>query len=97
MIVKVHKSPENRIIVAICDKDLFGKKFEEGKLQLDLSSDFYNGEEKNIKEIADLIRNADIINLVGEKSVQLGLTEEIISDEDVKKIDNIPYSQTALE
>ena len=54
MLVKVHKNTEGQILLAICDDDLIGKKFEEGNLQLDLSSDFYKGEEKSEDEIMDL-------------------------------------------
>ena len=49
MIVKVH-SDKNRLIVAVCDNEVFGKKFYEGELQLDLSSDFFKGEEMKEEE-----------------------------------------------
>lgn len=44
MIVKMHKTQDNRIVLAVCDNDLLDKKFEEGKMQLDLTSYFYKGE-----------------------------------------------------
>ena len=44
MIVKIHNN-EGRLILAICDKDILGKKFVEEKKQLDLSSGFYKGEQ----------------------------------------------------
>jgi len=51
MIVKIHKSRERKIL-AVCDNELFGKKFEEGKLRLDLSSEFYDGEEVQEKNLS---------------------------------------------
>ena len=39
MLVKIHKSYRN--VVAVCDSDLIGKKFEEDKFQLDLKESFY--------------------------------------------------------
>ena len=78
MIVKVHKNQEGRTVAAVCDSELAGKKFEDGDKQLDLTSDFYKGEETDDMHTGDIIRNSDIINLVGEKSVELGIKEEVI-------------------
>ena len=46
MIVKIHKR-DDRTILAVCDSDLIGRTFTEGERQLDLSSDFYKGEERD--------------------------------------------------
>ena len=42
MIVKVHRTPDGRRLIAVCDNNLLGKKFEENDLQLDLTSNFLN-------------------------------------------------------
>jgi hypothetical protein len=96
MIVKLHKNNEGRTVAAVCDSDLTGKKFEEGDKQLDLTSDFYKGEETNDLHTGDIIKNSDIVNLVGEKSVELGIKEEVIEKCHVKKIAGIPYAQAAI-
>ncbi len=95
MIINLHKK-EGRIVAAVCDSELLGKKFDEGKLQLDLASDFYKGEEKDDITVGDTIRNADSVNLVGEKAVKLGIDEGIIDAGQVKKIAGIPYAQAAV-
>jgi len=95
MIVKVHKRAD-KTIVAICDDDLLGKKFEQGELQLDLTSNFYKGEKIDDKEACDLIRNADIVNLVGEKAIKLGIQEGVIEEDHILKIDNIPHAQADI-
>lgn len=84
------------MIAAVCDSNLLGKKIEEGKLQLDLTSDFYNGEEKDGPIVGDTIRNADSINLVGENAIKLGINEGLIDKEHVKKIDGVPYAQASF-
>ena len=93
MIVKIHKTEGNKMVLAVCDSDLLNKKFEEGEKQLDLTSDFYKGEEKSNKEVCDLMRNSYIINLVGEKTIGLALKEGLIDKDHIKKIDNISYAQ----
>ncbi len=95
MIVKVHKR-NDRTIVAVCDSDLVGRKFTEGERQLDLTGDFYKGEELSDKEVGDLIRNADIINLVGPNAIKIGLQEEVITQDHIITIDNIPHAQAII-
>ena len=96
MIAKAHKNPDGKIVVAVCDSELLGKKYEEDQKQLDLASDFYKGEEQEDAAIGDLMRNADAVNLVGEKSVNLGVQEGVIDEEHVKKVAGIPYAQAAI-
>ncbi len=93
MIVKEHITADRRLILTVCDKEIIGKKFETADLKLDLSSDFYKGKEKTEKEIIKLFEQAYMINLVGQKSVKLGLKSKIISKKDIIKIKDIPYVQ----
>ncbi len=96
MIAKPHKNQQNKIVVAVCDSELLGKKYEEGGKQLDLTSDFYKGDEMEDVAVGDLMRNADSVNLVGEKAVSLGIQEGIIDKEHVNKIAGIPYAQAVV-
>ena len=95
MLVKIHKQ-QGKSIIAICDKELIGQNYEENNLQLDLTSDFYRGEEKTVEHIADVLRNCDIINLVGKNSIQLGLKEGILTDDEIKTIQGVPHAQVVL-
>ena len=95
MIVKIHKR-EDRTVIAVCDSDLLGRKFSEGDRQLDLTSDFYKGEERDEKDVGDLIRNADIVNLVGKNAVKIGLQEEVITQDHVITIAGIPHAQAVI-
>ena len=94
MIVKAHKTENGKLLLAVCDSDLIGKKFEEGKKQLDLDADFYKGEEKSEIETIDLMRNAYVINLVGKNSVTLAINEDLISGENVEEINGVPYAHS---
>ncbi len=97
MYVKTHKTKKGGTLVAVCDEDILGKKLEEGRKYLDLTGDFYNGEKKNPKETADLMRNADLINLVGEQAIKIAADEELISPDAVKRIDGVPIFQSMTE
>jgi len=97
MIVKIHKK-DGRIIVAVCDDELLGQKFEEGDLQLDLSSDFYKGTSYSDKVLVrDIMRNADILNVVGKVAVALAVEEGIINKSFIITIKGIPHAQASIE
>ncbi len=86
--------------MAICDTELLGKKFEQGRLQLDLTGEFFNGEEKTEDEILEIVKNADredaTFNIIGSQSVQLALKAGIIDKKGIKKIQGIPTALTLL-
>lgn len=92
LIAKIH-SKDERTIVSVCDKDLLGSFYEENGVQLDLRGEFYKGRELDNKEVGDLLRNADGVNLVGEEAVKLGLAEEVIDDSQVLIVDGVPHAQ----
>jgi len=94
MFVNVIKS--YRDIVAVCDDELLGKKFEEGKLQLDVKESFFKGKESSREEVLDIMRDMKLedstFNIIGEKSVQIALETGIITKEGIRKIANIPFA-----
>ena len=93
--IKLHKK-DGRTVVAVCDSDLAGRKFTEGERQLDLSSDFYRGEEKDDLEAGDLIRNADIVCLAGPKSIELGRQEGVVDENSIQTVEGIPHVQAVI-
>ena len=94
MIAKLHKSLEGRVILAVCDSELVGKKFEEGELQLDLTSGFYKGKEMSEERILELFKVVNIVNLVGKEAVGLGKKAGII--EKVITIEGIPHAEAVI-
>ncbi|MCK9595703.1 DUF424 domain-containing protein [Candidatus Pacearchaeota archaeon] len=94
LFVKVIKS--YRDVVAICDSDLIGKNFEEGKFQLEVKDSFFRGEETNEEKAAEIIRKMvqedATFNIVGKNSVNLALKEGIIKEEGIKMIQGIPFA-----
>lgn len=98
MLINVHKA--YREIVSVCDEDLLGKVFEEGKAVLNVRESFYNGEKIDdnelLKLMQDLVKSDVTFNIVGEKSIKIALKAGIISEEGVKKIQGIPYALVLL-
>lgn len=96
MIVKMHNL-QGRKILAICDKDVLGKRYLSGKKQLDISSPFYSGIEIPEADIMSMIKEVYTVNAVGEKSVRLLKKIKIVSKKNVGRIKGIPYASAVLE
>ena len=89
-----------RDVIAICDSELIGKKFEQDDFQLDVKENFYKGEEVGeeelIKKINFFSAEDATFNIIGEKAIQTALKAGIISEEFVNKIQDIPYSMVFI-
>ncbi len=98
MLVRIIKS--YRYVVAVCDSDLLGKRFEEGRFQLDVKESFYKGDEKSENEainlMKDMAREDATFNIVGEKSVKAALKAGIIHEESVREIKGIKFALVLL-
>lgn len=93
-LVNIHKSYRN--VVAICDKNLFGKKIVEGERQLDLTGEFFNGGVRNEGALREIIldqsREDATFNIVGNKSVFVAKDLGIIVDEGISKIGGVSFA-----
>jgi hypothetical protein len=98
MLIKIIKS--QRDIVSICDSDLIGKKFEEGKLQIDVKENFFLGKEADEEEVIEIIKKMSIEDatfcIVGENSVNAALKARRITEEGVVQIQGIPVALVLL-
>ena len=90
------KNSTHGIVMIVTDKDIIGKKFENDKLQLDLSKEFYQGTEKSKEEILKFLEKAYIVHFTGERSVKIGLSINIIHKENIITIDSIPHAEAYL-
>mgnify|MGYP001601956213 CR=1 FL=1 len=92
--IKIHRS--YRIVVAVCDTDLIGKKFEEGKKQLEIKEYFFRGdemaEENAIKTLEAQKREDATFDIVGKESIRAALKAGIISKDYIAKIKNVPFA-----
>lgn len=93
MLLKIHKS--YRDVIALCDKELIGKQFEEDKFLLDIKESFYKGDEIAENEAIDLLedyaREDATFNIVGKKSVEAAIKAGVINEESIKKVQGIPF------
>jgi len=92
--VKIHRS--YRTVVAICDSEIIGKKFEEGSKQLDLRENFFKDEIVDEQRLVKIIQMQLVedatFNIVGKNSVNIALETGAINQSGVSEIAGIPFA-----
>lgn len=96
MYTKLHKGPK-RNVLAICDEDIIGKCFKQRGLKLEVNERFYKGEKKTEQETLNMIEDSQVINLTGQKTINLFLKKGIIKKHDIIEIDGVPHAQIITE
>ncbi len=90
---KIHKSNQGRLL-AVCDKNLAGKKLKDDKKQIEffVNPRFYQEDSGDDKTIKELLLNSVDANMVGEKAVGCGLDLGLVKPENVTKISGVPHA-----
>ena len=92
--IKVHES--YRRIIAVSDLELLGKKFVEGKLQLDLRDTFYGGKEYSEEKAIEIFRDGAFddatFNIVGKECIAAAIKSGIVEKDGTITIQGIPHA-----
>lgn len=81
------------VLVAICDDGLLGETFREGRMKLEVSTEFYGGRLCPIEKAIDALAHADIANLVGETAIKAAVNEGLVDPQAVIYFGGIPHVQ----
>ena len=79
------------IILNICDPDLLDKIVKDKKIEIKISSKYYNDKTIDEIEAEHLLKKCTSANMVGEKTISLSLKIGIGSEKGVRRIDGIPF------
>lgn len=82
--------------MAVCDEDIVGKKFKDGKLCFNVSESFYKGKKVTEAELKELMKCASNINIVGKKSVKIAIDLGLVNESEVISIEGIPHAQVIV-
>ena len=88
---KIH-SIKGQSVIAICDKELLGKKIGE-KIKISVSEDFYGEELIDDEETSEILKRSAIFNLLGKNIIKLALEKKFIMKENIMFIGDIPHAQ----
>ena len=90
--VRIYKQGRD-VLIGACDEKLIGKKFSEGKFQIEVRKEFYDGERINKEILKRYLENATIANLVGEEAVRCAIEIGLVDPSCVIKIKGVPHAQ----
>lgn len=91
------KQSQFGLLVVVTDADIIGKKFEEGRLQLDLTKKFYQGEMKSKEETKQMMMTARHVHLTGKGAVAIGVEMELVNPKKIIFIDKVPHAEIMNE
>ena len=91
------KSGPHGLLLVITDANLLGKKFEEGKIQLDMSKEFYQGEEVSKQEVLNFLETAQHLHLTGKEAVALGVAAGRVDKKKILLVCEIPHAESVAE
>ncbi len=84
---------EREVLVAACDSEVYGHSFEEGKMALEVNRDFYGGELAEWDHLHLLLKEATVLNLVGEDLISRAIDAGFIGAGNVLRVKGVPHAQ----
>ena len=95
MLLRERETPKGAL-VSVCDEDCLGETYEDGDVSLEVTEEFYAGEEATDADpeaVIDALKRATVGNLVGEESVGVAVDAGLIDEERVLDVDGTEHAQ----
>jgi hypothetical protein len=95
MLLRERETPKG-VLVSVCDEDCLGETYEDGDISLEVTEEFYAGEEATDADpeaVIDALRGATVGNLVGEESVAVAVDAGLIDEDRVLDVDGTEHAQ----
>ena len=83
----------NTVLLAICDAEILGKTFRDGKIVFTVNENFYKGAKVSVEEAVEMIGNCTIVNMVGKNIVQKAIEKGCVHPDAVLSIEGVPHAQ----
>lgn len=80
-------------ILAACDRELLGKKLKFGEIDFEIKESFYFEKFLTRAEFSALMKEAAVMNLLGEKAISCCIEKGLVNRNSVKLIDGVPHIQ----
>jgi len=89
---KEHKHPHEALF-AICDSDILGQTFRDGDIRISVTEAFYGGEIIGEEGLRSRIGTFTIVNIVGNRAVDLAISEGVVSSDSVITVGGVKHVQ----
>jgi hypothetical protein len=95
MLLRERETPEG-LLVSVCDADCLGETYEDGEVSLEVTENFYGGEEADDVDeqaVVDSLTRATVANIVGDHAVDVAVEAGIVDEETVLDIGGTRHAQ----
>src|SRR3989344_799507 len=92
ILVKIHED-RGREVIAVCDSDLIGKEFNEGKLHIEITENFFKGKEMQKDILIKMLKSCSNLNIVGKESIKLAFEAKLQLRPNNKEVLDFVYAQ----
>jgi hypothetical protein len=95
MLLRERETPEG-LLVSVCDVDCLGETFVDDPVSLEVTEEFYGGEEAievDDAAVIDGLTRADVANIVGERAVSVAIEAGIVDEERVLEVEGTLHAQ----
>ena len=82
---------QGSVMVNICDEELVGSKISEGRLEINITRDYFGQQMVEEEAAAELLRSCAIANLVGERIVSKAVGMKLASNLSIRTISGVPF------
>jgi len=89
---KKFNTPQGMMLAA-CDSEILGKKLKFGDVEVEICREFYFEKFCSKEELINLIKEAKIINLFGNKIMKIIIDMGMAKKDEFKIIDNVAHIQ----
>lgn len=95
--IKLHHSKTGETILAVCDEELLGKRLKlNEQFSIEVSQSFYGGVLVARDDLDKYLKQATIVNMLGEKAISYAVRKGFIVEKAVIKVGGIPHIQLYL-
>ena len=90
--IRIHRGLDDTVLAA-CDEDVLGKTYSGNDMRITVHESFYNGELVPEEIFIEHMRNVQIMNLVGERTISLAIENGHVSEDCVIEIGGVKHAQ----
>ena len=95
MLLRERETPEG-LLVSVCDADCIGETYTDDGVSLDVTEDFYGGDEAETVDqdaVVDSLTRATVANIVGERAVGVAVDAGLVDEESVLEFEGTRHAQ----
>ena len=92
MFLKIHRAPQTRDIVAVCDGELINTIISDGDVKVHITEAFYGARRASEDEVREALKTAVNANIMGERAVAIAIELGLVSRAGCIMIGRVPHA-----